>query len=55
MAEAGTGPGSYPTDGNIWHLNCCSPENKFDPEGWGVLGGLFGWSNNGSRKCPHVQ
>lgn len=48
VAEAGTGPGSYSTDGNIWHLNCCSPEDKLSGHGWGVFAGLFGWSNDGS-------
>ncbi|PVG00320.1 iron permease FTR1 [Serendipita vermifera] len=48
VAEAGTGPGSYPVDGNIWHLDCCSPEDKFGNKGWGIFGGLFGWDNDGN-------
>ncbi|KAG8755297.1 high-affinity iron permease [Serendipita sp. 396] len=48
VAEAGTGPGSYSVQGNIWHLNCCSPEDKFNSKGWGIFAALFGWSNDGS-------
>ncbi|KAG9102219.1 high-affinity iron permease [Ceratobasidium sp. UAMH 11750] len=48
VAEAGNGPGSYDVVGNIWHLNCCNPENKTDALGWSVFNALFGWSNNGS-------
>ncbi|KAG8967063.1 high-affinity iron permease [Tulasnella sp. 419] len=47
-AERGNGPGSYPVAGNLWHLNCCNPENKLDAKGWAVLNSLVGWSNNGS-------
>jgi hypothetical protein len=52
-AEAGTGPGSYPLDGNIWHLDCCNPEDKTSGDGWAVLGSLIGWSNNGSSTSPN--
>ncbi|KAB5596068.1 Iron permease FTR1 [Ceratobasidium theobromae] len=48
VAEAGNGPGSYDVVGNIWHLNCCNPENKKDALGWGIFAAIFGWSNNGS-------
>ncbi|KAG9122151.1 high-affinity iron permease, partial [Ceratobasidium sp. 392] len=48
VAEAGNGPGSYDVVGNIWHLNCCNPENKTDALGWSVFNAIFGWSNNGS-------
>ncbi|KAG8808438.1 high-affinity iron permease [Serendipita sp. 399] len=48
VAEAGSGPGSYPVQGNIWHLNCCSPEDKINGKGWGIFNGLFGWSNDGN-------
>ena len=41
----GTGPGSYDVRGNVWHLDCCSPE---DGRGWMVFAAIFGWSNNGS-------
>jgi high-affinity iron transporter len=39
----GTGPGSYDVRGNVWHLDCCSPENG---QGWMVFGAIFGWTNN---------
>lgn len=48
VAEAGDGPGSYDVVGNIWHLNCCNPENKLDAKGWAVFNAILGWSNNGS-------
>lgn len=41
----GTGPGSYDVRGNVWHLDCCSPENG---QGWMVFAAIFGWSNNGT-------
>ncbi|KAF9788536.1 iron permease FTR1 [Thelephora terrestris] len=41
----GTGPGSYDVRGNVWHLNCCSPETG---QGWTIFAAIFGWSNNGS-------
>jgi len=50
VAEAGNGPGSYDVRGNVWHLNCCNPEDKFGAEGWSVFAAIFGWSNNGSGK-----
>ncbi|CAE6508673.1 unnamed protein product [Rhizoctonia solani] len=48
VAEAGNGPGSYDVVGNIWHLNCCNPENKTDALGWSIFNAIFGWHNNGS-------
>ncbi|CAE6417239.1 unnamed protein product [Rhizoctonia solani] len=48
VAEAGNGPGSYDVVGNVWHLNCCNPENKTDALGWSIFSAIFGWSNNGS-------
>ncbi|XP_006463615.1 hypothetical protein AGABI2DRAFT_40806, partial [Agaricus bisporus var. bisporus H97] len=42
----GTGPGSYRVQGNVWHIDCCSPENNTD--GWTIFNAIFGWSNNGS-------
>ncbi|KAG9097683.1 high-affinity iron permease, partial [Ceratobasidium sp. 370] len=48
VAEAGNGPGSYDVVGNIWHLDCCNPENKHDAKGWAVFNAILGWSNNGS-------
>jgi len=50
----GDGPGSYDVRGNVWHLNCCNPDNTDSP-GWGVFSSIFGWSNNGSSKwLPNV-
>ncbi|KAF8608850.1 iron permease FTR1 [Ceratobasidium sp. AG-I] len=48
VAEAGNGPGSYDVVGNVWHLNCCNPENKTDALGWSIFNAIFGWHNNGS-------
>ena len=44
----GTGPGSYDVRGNVWHLDCCSPEGRFSDQGWLVFSAIFGWSNNGT-------
>ncbi|KNZ81593.1 Plasma membrane iron permease [Termitomyces sp. J132] len=41
--SGGTGPGSYRVQGNVWHLNCCSPEDAF---GWSIFSAIFGWTNN---------
>ena len=43
---AGDGPGSYDVRGNVWHLNCCNPENKFDSSGWTIFNAIFGWTHN---------
>ncbi|KAG6821108.1 hypothetical protein H0H93_006447 [Arthromyces matolae] len=53
----GTGPGSYRVQGNVWHLDCCSPENKYDNSGWTIFGAIFGWTNNATRELAfkHVQ
>lgn len=48
VAEAGNGPGSYDVHGNIWHLNCCNPEDKYGNGGWAIFAAIFGWSNDGS-------
>ncbi|KAG8962839.1 high-affinity iron permease [Tulasnella sp. 425] len=48
VAEAGNGPGSYDVRGNIWHLNCCNPEDKYGNGGWAIFAAIFGWSNDGS-------
>ena len=42
----GDGPGSYPVKGNVWHLNCCNPENTSDNQGWSIFNAIFGWTNN---------
>ncbi|KAI0790434.1 Ftr1 protein [Abortiporus biennis] len=45
-SAAGDGPGSYDVRGNVWHLNCCNPDNKFDSDGWTIFNAIFGWTNN---------
>ncbi|KAF8886133.1 iron permease FTR1 family-domain-containing protein [Infundibulicybe gibba] len=45
----GDGPGSYPVKGNVWHLNCCNPDNVTDGQGWSIFNAIFGWTNNGTR------
>ncbi|KIL62862.1 hypothetical protein M378DRAFT_12519 [Amanita muscaria Koide BX008] len=42
----GDGPGTYPVQGNVWHLDCCNPENKFDGQGWSIFYAIFGWTNS---------
>ncbi|KAK7036554.1 high-affinity iron permease [Paramarasmius palmivorus] len=42
----GDGPGSYDVRGNVWHLDCCNPDNNLDSEGWSVFNAIFGWTNN---------
>ncbi|KAF5383085.1 hypothetical protein D9615_005078 [Tricholomella constricta] len=44
--SGGTGPGSYRVQGNVWHLDCCSPENKLASQGWMIFNAIFGWTNN---------
>ncbi|PWZ02945.1 high affinity iron permease, partial [Testicularia cyperi] len=44
-AESGDGPGSYNSQGYIWHFNCCNPENNSGGSGWGILNSLVGWNN----------
>ena len=51
----GDGPGSYDVRGNVWHLDCCNPENNNDGPGWGVFGSVLGWSNNATGKCCLLQ
>lgn len=48
VAEAGDGPGSFPVDGYIWHLDYGNPENKLAAGGWMIFAGVFGWNNTGS-------
>ena len=50
--SGGNGPGSYDVRGNVWHLDCCNPENNFDNGGWQVFNSLFGWTNSATRKLP---
>ncbi|ORY33738.1 iron permease FTR1 family-domain-containing protein [Naematelia encephala] len=49
-AEAGTGPGSYRVQGNIWKLDYGDPEPGSDigGGGWQVLNSLVGWTNIGT-------
>ncbi|KDR68424.1 hypothetical protein GALMADRAFT_257144 [Galerina marginata CBS 339.88] len=42
----GDGPGSYKVQGNVWHLDCCNPENKLDGQGWSIFNAIFGWTNS---------
>ncbi|KAJ4150535.1 hypothetical protein LMH87_011281 [Akanthomyces muscarius] len=44
-AEVGNGPGSYDIDNSVWHVNCCGPEAP-GSEAWGILNGIFGWTNS---------
>ena len=44
-AESGDGPGSYNSQGYIWHFNCCNPEANKGGTGWGILNSLVGWNN----------
>lgn len=32
--------------GNVWHLDCCNPENNFDSDGWSIFSAIFGWTNS---------
>nr|ABE60665.1 Ftr1 protein [Phanerodontia chrysosporium] len=43
---AGDGPGSYDVRGNVWHLDCCNPDNNFDSQGWSIFNAIFGWTNS---------
>lgn len=49
----GDGPGTYKVQGNVWHLNCCNPENKTDNQGWSIFAGIFGWNNDAT--CTSFQ
>jgi high-affinity iron transporter len=46
----GDGPGTYRVQGNVWHLNCCNPDNNSDGHGWTILNALFGWTNNATSQ-----
>ncbi|KAH9816728.1 iron permease FTR1/Fip1/EfeU [Melampsora americana] len=47
-AEAGDGPGSFPVDGLLWHLDYGNPENKLAAGGWTIFSGVLGWNNTGT-------
>jgi len=42
----GDGLGTYPVQGNVWHLNCCNPNNSSDSQGWSIFNAILGWTNN---------
>ena len=44
----GSGPGSFDVRGNVWHLDCCNPEDTTGAEsqGWLIFGAIFGWTNS---------
>ncbi|KAJ3713162.1 iron permease FTR1 [Lentinula raphanica] len=42
----GDGPGSFQVQGNIWHLDCCNPEDNLDNSGWSIFNAIFGWTNS---------
>ncbi|EPQ53599.1 iron permease FTR1 [Gloeophyllum trabeum ATCC 11539] len=42
----GDGPGSFDVRGNVWHLDCCNPDNNVDGQGWLIFGAIFGWTNS---------
>lgn len=48
----GDGPGSYRVQGNVWHLNCCNPNNRSDGQGWNIFTAIFGWTH--SATCTHT-
>lgn len=51
----GDGPGSYRVQGNVWHLNCCNPENKLDGQGWTIFNAIFGWTNSATSQSTMFQ
>ena len=42
----GDGPGTFNVIGNVWHLDCCNPEDNSDGHGWDIFSALFGWTNS---------
>nr|GAT56182.1 Ftr1 protein [Mycena chlorophos] len=44
--SGGDGPGSFRVQGNVWHLDCCNPEDDIDGQGWSIFNALFGWTNS---------
>jgi high-affinity iron transporter len=42
----GDGPGTYRVQGNVWHLDCCNPENNMDGQGWSIFNAILGWTNS---------
>ncbi len=46
--SGGSGPGSFNVHGNVWHLDCCNPEDTTGSgsQGWLIFGAIFGWTNS---------
>ncbi|KAJ6469505.1 Ftr1 protein [Mycena sanguinolenta] len=42
----GDGPGSFRVQGNVWHLDCCNPDDNLDGQGWSIFNAIFGWTNS---------
>lgn len=42
----GDGPGTYPVQGNVWHLDCCNPYDLISSRGWAIFNAILGWTNN---------
>ncbi|EGF81262.1 hypothetical protein BATDEDRAFT_19298 [Batrachochytrium dendrobatidis JAM81] len=40
------GTGAFDPRINVWHFDCCSPEDK--TQGWGIFNSILGWLNNAS-------
>ena len=49
---SGTGPGSYRVQGNVWHLDCCSPASG---QKWSIFSAIFGWSNDASSNVTYFD
>lgn len=48
----GTGPGSYRVQGNVWHLDCCSPASG---QNWSIFNAIFGWDNNATSNFNNLE
>jgi len=44
--SGGNGPGSYNVIGNVWHLDCCNPE---EAQGWSIFNAVLGWQNTATQ------
>ncbi|KAJ7098324.1 iron permease FTR1/Fip1/EfeU [Mycena epipterygia] len=44
--SGGDGPGSFRVQGNVWHLDCCNPDDNLDGQGWSIFNAIFGWTNS---------
>ena len=54
-SAAGNGPGSYDVRGNVWHLDCCNPEDNLDGQGWSIFNAIFGWTNSATSASLHPR